>query len=76
MAPLASLPGLPIALFDFSYLDAAVYQKLAPALRTVVVEGLVAVVNWLREMVSAHGLAISRHRVRSTARYLTVIIMV
>lgn len=54
---LACLPAAPLALYSFSYLQKAVFAKLQPGFRLAVLEGLVAVSNWLREILNAYGLA-------------------
>ena len=53
---LDALPGMPMALFDFSYLEKGLFLKLQPGLRTALLEGLLSVVNLVREVVNGYGL--------------------
>lgn len=60
------LPAAPIALFDFSFLDKALFLKMQPALRTSMLEGLLTVINWLRELVNGYGTTVSLVRMASS----------
>ena len=60
--PLDCLPGMPLALYDFAFLDAAVFCKLQPPLRATLLEGVLVVINWLRELLNGYGLGICQVR--------------
>jgi hypothetical protein len=63
------LPSMPFALYDFSFLDKALFLKMQPGMRAAVLEGLLTVVNWLRELVNGYGLTLAL--VRPTAAHFT-----
>lgn len=58
------LASMPLALFDFSFLDKALFMKMQPGLRAALFAGLLAAVNVLRELVAAYSVAQSQVRVR------------
>lgn len=58
------LASMPLALFDFSFLDKALFMKMQPGLRAALFAGLLAAVNVLRELVAAYSLAQSQVRVQ------------
>jgi hypothetical protein len=55
---------MPFALFDFTLLDSAVFCKLQSNMRLLMLEGVLTVVNWLRELLNGYGLALSVVRLR------------
>lgn len=60
---LECLPGLPFALFSTQFLKEEVFQKLQPAFRSAVLEGLVILCNWFSEMMNAYGLVLENPQV-------------
>jgi hypothetical protein len=50
---------MPFALFDFTLLDSAVFSKLQPNMRLFMLEGVLTIINWLRELLNGYGLALS-----------------
>ena len=65
LSQMDSLPSMPLAMFDFDFLEASMYQKMSATVRTIIVTGLLFVVNFFRELISAYGLAIAFNAVRS-----------
>lgn len=57
------LPGLPFALYSMQFLHAPVFQKLQPAFRAAVLEGLLVLCNWLCELTNAYGLVLENPQV-------------
>jgi hypothetical protein len=56
---LDSLPSMPLALFELSYLEKNLFLKMQPGLRTALLEGLLTVINWTREVINGYGLTVT-----------------
>lgn len=61
---LQSLASMPMALFDFTLLEKSVFVKMQPGLRAALLAGLLTAINTLRQLVTAHSLALSEVRGR------------
>eukprot|EP00892_Ulva_mutabilis_P010229 jgi/Ulvmu1/7579/UM038_0002.1 len=52
------LPAVPFALYSTQFLQTPVFQKLQPAFRAAVLEGLLVLCNWFCELTNAYGLVL------------------